>query len=125
LLIPKKQLRSNLTLSLSVVFLLLLFNSINKCIIPVQYYCSVGFFFSIYILQSFCLITLGTNPTRFVAAYNFTTIFKMIASALFLIFYYLLFSDSETIRQKTQFSIFFTTLYFIYLIMNTRNNFSK
>ena len=125
MLIPKKQLRSNLTLSFSVIFALLLFSIINKNIVTAQYYYSVAFFFSIYIIQSFCLITLGTSPTRFVALYNFTTIFKMIASALFLISYYLLFSDSETVRQKTQFSIFFTILYFVYLIMNTRNNFSK
>ena len=125
MLISKKQLRSNLTLSLSVVFLLLLFSIISKHIVPAHYYCSVGFFFLIYIIQSFFLMKIGTSPTRFVAAYNFTTIFKMIASALFLIFYYLLFSDLETIYQKIQFTLFFTTLYFVYLIINIRNNFSK
>ena len=125
MLIPKKQLRSNLTLSLSFVFLLLLFSIISKHIVPTHYYCSVGFFFLTYIIQSFCLMKLGTSPTRFVAAYNFTTIFKMIASALFLIFYYLLFSASETVYQKTQFTLFFTILYFVYLIMNIKNNFSK
>ena len=125
MLILKKQLRSNLTLSLSVVFLLLLFCIISKQIVPAHYYCSVGFFFLTYIIQSFCLMKLGTSPTRFVAAYNFTTICKMIASVLFLIFYHLLFSASETIYQKMQFTIFFTTLYFVYLIINIRNNFSK
>ena len=125
MLISKKQLRSNLTLSLIVIVLLLLFSVISKHIVPAHYYYSVGFFFLIYIIQSFCLIKIGTNPTRFVAAYNFTTIFKMIASALFLIFYYLLFSDGETIYQNIQFTLFFTILYFVYLIMNIRNNFSK
>jgi len=125
LLISKKQLRSNLTLSLSVVFLLLLFSIISKHTVPAHYYCSVGFFFLICIIQSFCLMKIGTSPTRFVAAYNFTAVFKMIASALFLIFYHLLFSESETIYQKIQFTLFFTILYFVYLIMNIKNNFSK
>ena len=88
--------------------------------IPIEYYIAPVFYLLLYCIQFLLLNKKNDANGGFVMMYNFTTAFKMIFSVLFIIVYYMFFSHSLTNGEKIQFSLFFSGLYFIYLILNIK-----
>ena len=77
------------------------------------------FYFIIYTVQNMLLNMRNISPSMFVAFYNLSTFLKLALSALFLISYYIFFATNLDNQDKLCFSVFFISLYFIYLIANT------
>ena len=77
------------------------------------------FYLIIYTVQNMLLNMRNISPSMFVAFYNLSTFLKLALSAMFLISYYLFFASNLDNQQKLGFSVFFISLYFIYLIANT------
>ena len=121
----KKQLASNIFLSLGILFFLIIIIKFSSFNISSYYYFTVFFFFLIYSMQSALLFKLGTSPSRFLSIYNFTTALKMFMSIIVLVAYYLISSQSLEPIIKLQFTGFFMAVYFLFLTINTKIFFSK
>ena len=122
----KKELRRNVLLSISVFVGLLSIDFVLPTIIlPLNYYFTVLFFLIIYSTQIFILFRFPKTPDRFVLLYNYTTLFKMLFSMMFLISYFLFFSNSIFGKSGIYFLLFFILLYFVYLIINVINFFKN
>ena len=115
----KKELRRNVLLSIGIFIGLLSIDFFSPTIIiTFNYYLTVLFFLIIYSTQIFILFRFPKNPDKFVLLYNYTTLFKMLFSMMFLLSYFLFFSDSGFEKTGIYYIIFFIFIYFIYLIVN-------
>ena len=121
----KKTLISNIALSAFILSTLLVLSNLSTHTISLYYYITVVFFFVLYISQSLLLLKRGLTPARFVSLYSLTTILKLLISLLFLTTYYFSSNDSTSVTEKIYFSLFFTTLYLMYLIINTKSQFNQ
>ena len=121
----KKHLTNNLLTS-GVILIGLLFVSffLNYSLL-FYYFLAVLFFLFTYTTQSIILFKLGTTPQKFLMIYNFTTVLKMLLSLAFLVICYFLFKDAASNSDKIYFSLFFIFLYFLFLIINTKNFFQN
>tara|TARA_B100000902_G_C27206771_1_gene862081 strand:- start:53 stop:436 length:384 start_codon:yes stop_codon:yes gene_type:complete len=114
-----KQFIINTCLSTTIILTLFLLDSSFSFVFSPFFYIAPAFFFILYSIQSILLNIRQLKPPVFVLVYNLSTFIKLILSALFIISYYLLFASNLENQQKIQFSIFFISLYFLYLITNT------
>ena len=114
-----RQFALNICLSITIVFTLFLLDSLFSVVISAFFYIAPVFYFILYTIQNLLLNSRQLQPSMFVFVYNLSTFIKLILSALFIISYYLLFSPQLDNQQKIHFSIFFISLYFLYLIINT------
>jgi len=119
----KKKITSNIFLSTALLATILILDNILEHNF-LYYYIAIGFFFLTYTIQQLLILKIGTTPSSFTIIYNVTTMLKMFMSLFFLVAYYLLLPEDVDHNQKTQFSIFFILIYFIYLIVNTKIFFS-
>jgi len=114
-----KQFLLNTGLSAAIIFTLFLVDNTPPVVISEGFYIVPIFYFILYNLQNLLLNTRQLSPSMFVFIYNFSTFIKLIFSALFIISYYLIFAPHLGSQENTQFSVFFISLYFLYLIINT------
>ncbi len=114
-----KQLVLNTCISITILFILFLLDSLSSLVISPLFYSAPIFYFILYAIQNLLLNTRPLSPPTFIFVYNFSTFIKLILSAIFIISYYLLFSSHVGDEQKIYFSVFFFGLYFLYLIINT------
>jgi hypothetical protein len=114
-----KQLVLNTSISITILFILFLLDSLSSLVISPLFYSAPIFYFILYAIQNLLLNTRPLSPPTFIFVYNFSTFIKLILSAIFIISYYLLFSSHAGNEQKIYFSVFFFGLYFLYLIINT------
>ena len=122
----KKGLLRNTLLSLSIFTGLSLIDFFYPTIIiTLNYYLTVLFFLIIYSTQIFILFRFPTPPDNFVLLYNYTTLFKMLFSIVFLLSYFLFFSNSVFEKSGIYYILFFIGIYFIYLIFNVINFFKN
>ena len=122
----KKELRRNVLLSIGIFIGLLSIDFFSPTIlITFNYYLTVLFFLIIYSTQIFILFRFPKTPDKFVLLYNYTTLFKMLFSMMFLISCFLFFSNSVFEKSGIYFLLFFILLYFIYLIINVINFFKN
>ena len=116
----KKQFIVNLVLSLGFLFLLLITRACFVDHLSPHYYFGVIFLFFVYSGQIFLLSTTSSSPQKFILIYNLTTIVKMLMAAGFLIAYYVFFEQTLGAEKKMAFSIFFVSIYTIYLVINAK-----
>ena len=122
----KKGLLRNTLLSLSIFTGLSLIDFFYPTIIiTLNYYLTVLFFLIIYSTQIFILFRFPKTPDKFVLLYNYTTLFKMLFSIVFLLSYFLFFSNSVFEKSEIYYMLFFMATYFIYLIVNVINLFKN
>jgi hypothetical protein len=114
-----KQLVLNACLSTTLLGVLFLLDNLTALVISGFFYITPMFFFILYTIQALLLNTRQLTPQMFVFIYNFSTFIKLVLSTLFIISYHLLFAPHLGDEQKIHFSIFFLSLYFLYLITNT------
>lgn len=117
--------KTNTTISLLAACFLMLVSIFSHTSISVYYYLAIIVFYCFYIAQQFLILRLGKTPSSFIMIYNVTIIIKLILCFTLLVFYYLFFSESTTSTEKIRFSLFFVSLYFIYLVVNTKNQFKN
>ena len=113
-----KQIVINFFLLVMIVGGLFFYQKLSTTHIPKEYYFVPIYYTLIYSLQSFVVNRFKKRKKVFISIYNFTSIFKMIVSAIILTIYYLLVGDKITVQSKVYFAIFFLTHYFVYLIIN-------
>ena len=116
----KQQLLNNILLSCCLFFALYLYSKFGAVEIYLIHYVSVVFFAILHVLQIVFLSRYRNSPQFFILAFNLTTILKMGISLIFLIIYYLFFSNNTLNQDKIFFSIFFLISYVSFLILNTR-----
>ena len=121
----KKTLISNLVISGVTLLVLFITTKFFRYSFSTHYYFTIIFFFSLYFIQTLLLFKLSKTDMRFVAVYNFFTMFKMLMSVFFLVGYYLVFGEDVSSKEKIYFTIYFIALYFAYLIINIKNLFQK
>ena len=121
----KKHLTTNMFLSLSLLGALFFFSHLFNWGLEIYHYSVIIFFMIIYFLQSIILFNFSKTSIQFVSIYNFTTMFKMGFSALFLVAYYVLFAHLFEAQQNIRFTLFFLGTYFLYLTINTTILFSR
>ena len=119
----KQHLIINTKISLGVLFFIVFIHVFFGHNISALYYIIVPYFCAVYLLQYFLIYTFGNSPIRFQTIYIVTTMIKMLVSAIILVLYYSFFAES--IKQKNHFTIYFITIYFTYLIVNTKTFFIK
>lgn len=118
----KQQLLNNILLSCCLFFALYLYGKFGAVEIYLIHYVSVVFFAILHVLQIVFLSRHRSSPQFFILAFNLTTMLKMGISLIFLIIYYLFFSNNTLNQDKIFFSIFFLISYASFLILNTRPN---
>ena len=122
----KKGLRRNTLLSIGIFIGLLSMDFFSPTIIiTFNYYLTILFFLIIYSAQIFILFRFPKTPDNFVLLYNYTTLFKMLFSIIFLLSYFLFFSNSVFEKSGIYYILFFMGIYFIYLIVNVINFFKN
>jgi FlaA1/EpsC-like NDP-sugar epimerase len=121
----KTHIITNIILVIVITLLLAGLTLFSIKIFTVKYYLAVFFYFAIYLMHTFLLARKEINPTRFVAIHNFSTIVKMISALIYLLVYFLLFTESIDNHENIQFVIFFGLLYFLFLICNSVNFFNS
>ena len=121
----KKNLISNTVLSAFILSFLFVLSGLSETVFSTYHYFSVIFFFVLYVSQSLLLFKKGVTPKRFISLYSVTTVLKLLTSLLFLAIYYFSTNHSTGPREKIYFSLFFATLYFMYLIINTKSQFNQ
>ena len=107
-----------------VIVITLLLAGLTLCsvkIFTIKYYLAVLFYFAIYLIHTLLLVQKEINSTRFVAMHNFSTIIKMISALIYLLVYFLFFTESVDNNENIQFVVFFGLLYFLFLICNSIN----
>jgi hypothetical protein len=114
-----KQLVLNACISTTLLGVLFLLDNLSALFISGFFYSTPMFFFILYTIQALLLNTRQLSPQTFVFVYNFSTFIKLVLSTLFIISYHLLFAPHLGDDQKIYFSIFFLSMYFLYLITNT------
>ena len=120
----KKQLIRNATLALIVISICWATSLMGKPV-GLIYYLSVVFYFTLYTAQATILSIAQGQPSKFVTLYNMTSILKMVFAATFLVLYFLLSKESQETKEQIYFSLFFITLYFLFLVLNTRQLFKR
>ena len=121
----KQQLLNNTLLSCCLFFALYLYGKFGSIEIYLIHYLSVVFFAILHVLQIVFLSRYRNSPQFFILAFNLTTMLKMGISLIFLISYYLFFSNNTLNQDKILFSIFFLISYVSFLILNTRGKLKK
>jgi len=121
----KKTLISNLVISGVTLLVLFITTKFFRYSFSTHYYFTIIFFLSLYFIQTLLLFKLSKTDMRFVAVYNFFTMFKMLMSVFFLVGYYLVFGEDVSSKEKIYFTSYFIVLYFAYLIINIKNLFQK
>ena len=115
----KQQLFNNILLSSFLVCALYAYHQFGAIKIHLIHYIAVAFFAILYFLQIVFLSRYKSSPQFFVLAFNLSAILKMGLSIIFLIMYYLFFSNNSTNQDKIFFSIFFSISYVTFLMVNT------
>ena len=113
-----KQIIINLFLLVMVVGGVFFYQKLSSTNIPKEYYFVPIYYTLIYSLQSAVLNRFKKTKKVFISMYSFTSIFKMLVSAIILTSYYFLIGDKTTTQSKVYFAIYFLTHYFVYLIIN-------
>jgi len=113
-----KQITINFLLLVMIVGCVFFYQKLSSTNIPKEYYFVPIYYTLIYGLQSAVLNRFKETKKVFISIYNFTSIFKMLVSAVILTTYYLLAGDKITTQSKIYFAIFFLGHYFVYLIIN-------
>tara|TARA_B100000902_G_C27317833_1_gene922444 strand:- start:4436 stop:4822 length:387 start_codon:yes stop_codon:yes gene_type:complete len=113
-----KQIIINFLLLAIIVGSLFFYQQLSSTNTPKEYYFVPIYYTLIYSLQSAILNRFKKTKKVFISIYNFTSILKMLMSAIVLTTYYLLVGDKTTAQSKVYFAIFFATHYFVYLIIN-------
>ena len=121
----KQQLLNNTLLSCCLFFALYLYGKFGAVEIYLIHYVSVVFFTILHVLQIIFLSGYKNSPQFFILAFNLTTMLKMGLSLIFLIVYYLAFSNNAPNQDKIFFSIFFLISYVAFLTLNARGNSKK
>ena len=116
----KQQLLNNTLLSCCLFFALYVYSQTGKIEIYLIHYILVLFFAMLHVLQLIFLSRYKNSPQLFVLAFNLTTMLKMGLSLIFLIVYYLFFSDKTLNQDKIFFSSFFLISYGAFLTLNIR-----
>ena len=114
----KQQLFNNILLSCCLVCALCGYDKFGAIKIYLIHYVAVAFFATLSFLQIILLSRYKNSPQIFVLAFNLSAILKMGLSIVFLIIYYLVFSNNTTNQDKIFFSIFFSISYIAFLTLN-------
>ena len=120
-----KQIIINFFLLVLVVGCVFFYQKLSSTNIPKEYYFVPIYYTLIYSLQSAVLNGFKKTKKVFISMYSFTSIFKMLVSAIILTIYYFLIGDKITTQSKVYFAIYFLTHYFVYLIINVFLAFKK
>ena len=121
----KQQLLNNILLSCCLFFALYLYGKFGTVKIYLIHYFSVVFFAILHVLQIIFLSRYKNSPQFFILAFNLTTMLKMGIGLVFLIVYYLFFSNNTLNQDKIFFSIFFLISYVAFLTLNAHGNSKK
>ena len=114
-----RTLKLNLILSSTILACVFLAQETLLLKIHGLFYTAPIFYFIIYTVQTILLNMRNTSPSMFVVFYNFSTFLKLVLSAIFLISYLIFFEPDSANQERLGFSIFFISLYFVYLFTNT------
>ena len=104
-----KQIIINFFLLVLVVGGVFFYQKLASTNIPKEYYFVPIYYTLIYSLQSTVLNGFKKTKKVFISMYSFTSIFKMLVSAIILTIYYFLIGDKITTQSKVYFAIYFLT----------------
>ena len=114
----KQQLFNNILLSRCLFCALYGYDQFGTIKIHLIHYFAVAFFATLSFLQIILLSRYKNSPQFFVLVFNLSAILKMGLSIVFLIIYYLVFSNNTSNQDKIFFSIFFSISYIAFLTLN-------
>ena len=123
--LKKHPIISNLLLSCLIVVGVLLSSKLFKTEASNEKYFSVVFFFSFYTVKQLVLSTYDRRPQVFVSVFGLFSFAKLALSVFLIIAYYLSNRSSLNNSEMISFVIYFSLIYFIFLVFNLVTGFTK
>ena len=123
--LKKHPIISNLLLSCLIVVGVLLSSKLFKTEASNEKYFSVVFFFSFYTVKQLVLSSYDRRPQVFVSVFGLFSFAKLALSVFLIIAYYLSNRSSLNNSEMISFVIYFSLIYFIFLVFNLVTGFTK
>lgn len=123
--LKKHPIISNLLLSCLIVVGVLLSSKLFKTEASNEKYFSVVFFFSFYTVKQLVLSSYDRRPQVFVSVFGLFSFAKLALSVFLIIAYYLSNRSSLNNSEMILFVIYFSLIYFIFLVFNLVTGFTK
>lgn len=123
--LKKHPIISNLLLSCLIVVGVLLSSKLFKTEASNEKYFSVVFFFSFYTVKQLVLSSYDRRPQVFVSVFGLFSFAKLALSVFLIIAYYLSNRSSLNNSEMISFVIYFSSIYFIFLVFNLVTGFTK
>lgn len=123
--LKKHPIISNLLLSCLIVVGVLLSSKLFKMEASNEKYFSVVFFFSFYTVKQLVLSSYDRRPQVFVSVFGLFSFAKLALSVFLIIAYYLSNRSSLNNSEMISFVIYFSSIYFIFLLFNLVTGFTK
>ena len=123
--LKKHPIISNLLLSCLIVVGVLLSSKLFKTEASNEKYFSVVFFFSFYTVKQLVLSSYDRRPQVFVSVFGLFSFAKLALSVFLIIAYYLSNRSSLNNSEMISFVIYFSSIYFIFLLFNLVTGFTK
>ena len=123
--LKKHPIISNLLLSCLIVVGVLLSSKLFKTEASSEKYFSVVFFFSFYTVKQLVLSCYDRRPQVFVSVFGLFSFAKLALSVFLIIAYYLSNRSSLNNSEMISFVIYFSSIYFIFLVFNLVTGFTK
>ena len=123
--LKKHPIISNLLLSCLIVVGVLLSSKLFKTEASNEKYFSVVFFFSFYTVKQLVLSSYDRRPQVFVSVFGLFSFAKLALSVFLIIAYYLSNRSSLNNSEMISFVIYFSSIYFIFLLFNLVTGFIK
>ena len=123
--LKKQPIISNLLLSCLIVVGVLLSSKLFKTEASNEKYFSVVFFFSFYTVKQLVLSSYDSRPQVFVSVFGLFSFAKLALSVFLIIAYYLSNRSSLNNSEMISFVIYFSSIYFIFLVFNLVTGFTK
>ena len=123
--LKKHPIISNLLLSCLIVVGVLLSSKLFKTEASNEKYFSVVFFFTFYTVKQLVLSSYDRRPQVFVSVFGLFSFAKLALSVFLIIAYYLSNRSSLNNSEMISFVIYFSLIYFIFLVFNLVTGFTK
>ena len=123
--LKKHPIISNLLLSCLIVVGVLISSKLFKTEASNEKYFSVVFFFSFYTVKQLVLSSYDRRPQVFVSVFGLFSFAKLALSVFLIIAYYLSNRSSLNNSEMISFVIYFSLIYFIFLVFNLVTGFTK
>ena len=123
--LKKHPIISNLLLSCLIVVGVLLSSKLFKTEASNEKYFSVVFFFTFYTVKQLVLSSYDRRPQVFVSVFGLFSFAKLALSVFLIIAYYLSNRSNLNNSEMISFVIYFSLIYFIFLVFNLVTGFTK